>query len=224
MRAMNLFGFLVLLLRPSLAHSTLDAADLLKNVSEAYKGVKEYQLSTDSIANDPSTPSHKLFSFRPGKYRVDGPPSASSDVGLTVFDGTTLWLYFPKSNEYAAFSAESLAKGAVDPGYPWKPSDMDEFMLWPFRHAADLADGAKLIREDVLKSGGDDINCYVLSVAISKDGPATNWWIEKTGNHVVRIDSKTGYSVFTIRLNQHLPDDLFTFTPPSGARKEEIGH
>ena len=213
------FGFLVLLPKTSFAQNPPDAAAILKSVSEIYKGVREYQLTTDSIQSDPSRKHHKVFSFRSGQYRLDGAPSESSDVGLTVFDGATLWLYFPKLNEYAAFSSNDLAKGALDASFPWKPADMDESMLWPFRHAADLADKAKFVRQDVFELGGSKINCYVISVAIDKDSPLDTWWIEKTGSHVVRIDGDGGYAVLTIRDNQHLPDDLFKFIPPSGARK-----
>jgi outer membrane lipoprotein-sorting protein len=222
MRRTILFGFLVLLLsRTSSAQSTPDVATILKSVSETYKGVKEYQFTIDSFGSDPSRPTHKLFSFRLGQYRLDAAPSESSDVGLTIFDGATLWYYFPKLNEYAAFSLNSLANGAVDSGYPWKPSEMDELMLWPLRHAADSADRAKFVRQDILELGGTKIDCYVVSVAIDKDSAPSTWWIEKTRSHVVRMENEGGgYTVLTIMDNERLPDDLFRFIPPRGARKQ----
>jgi outer membrane lipoprotein-sorting protein len=129
MRPPLLLGLLMLLLRVSPAQSQSTVAEILKKVGETYTRATEYELVFDDVGGTPSASSHHLFAFRAsGQYRFEGAPSASSSVGLMIYDGSALWMYFPRENTYARFSSEELSNGALDPGFPGTPASMEEFV------------------------------------------------------------------------------------------------
>ena len=216
MRRAVLWGLFVIFARTSPAQSAPNAAAILKEVAETYRAAKQYQLAMDGGA--PDKPFHRVFSFRPGQYRLDGPLTENSDVGLTIYDGTTLWFYFPKTNVYAAYSTEELKQGALDPGSPWQPEDMNLLFLEDFRNSEDHANGARFVREDVLQFGGARTDCYVLSIVVDRI-PLT-WWVDKTTSYVLRVENDAGDTFLTFRSNEPLPEALFKFVPPPNARKE----
>ena len=81
-----------------------------------------------------------------------------------------------------------------------------------YRDAADSP--AEFIREEK--------SCYFVKVTPKYISTVQTWWIDKASYHVVRVDDDDSSVVFTtIKLNEPLPDDLFKFTPPPGAKKVE---
>jgi outer membrane lipoprotein-sorting protein len=66
---------------------------------------------------------------------------------------------------------------------------------------------------------GARVDCYVVTVP-SEGTFIHTWWVEEKSNRVVREDHGGSSVVFTtIKLNESLPDDLFKFVPPPGARR-----
>jgi len=214
----------VLVVRGAFAQAQPDVAEVLKKVSETYKGVSEYELVAEATMTEggTSTRAHMRVAFRaPDRYRMEAtipglePTDSRLDEAVTIHDGSALWFYLPKSNQYGSIPADELA---ADPeGSAHTPEATDEVMMGLYRRAADLADGAKLLREEAIDVAGVAVPCYVASVM------DRTWWVDKKTNRVVREDRGGSSTVFTlIRLGEPLPDSLFKFVPPPGARKVEF--
>jgi outer membrane lipoprotein-sorting protein len=221
-----LLGLLALVLRGALAQAPPDVAEILKRVSETYKGVSEYELVGDATASDPETGKpgafHVVFAFKgPNRYRMEGvgPGTGLDDLVFAdmvmVYDGSVAWFYRPKSNQYGYFLGNDLFNDFRDGKYA-TPEAMDDFMTRRCRSAEDFSDEATFLREEAMEVGGAKIECYVVSMT---DG---TWWIDKKSNRIVRQDHDETSTVFTtIKLGEPLPDSLFKFVPPAGAKQIE---
>jgi outer membrane lipoprotein-sorting protein len=217
-------GLFVLVLRGALAQAQPDVAEILKKVSETYKGVSEYELVGDGTDTDSRSGKreaiHMLFAFKgPNRYRMEGTGAGVAPDGsgqsVTVYDGSVMWMYLPESNQYGSFPGSELFNDGGD-GQDAKPEAMDQAMMSWYRGAGDAADGAKFLREEAIEIAGAKIDCYVVS---AKD---RTWWVNKTTSRVVREDhGRTSVVFTTIKLGEPLPDSLFKFEPPPGAKKIE---
>jgi len=213
------------------ARAQPDVASILNRISQTYKAVSNYELIANVTvrqAGARTNPSgHVLFAFRhPNEYRMETamPGTESSDATLEkmtiVDDGVTVWSYLPDSNEYDALPASELTDGTAGDHGDLRPASMDNFMMWRYRSASDFIAGAKILRDEAIELAGGKVDCYVVTVS-TKMGPYT-WWVDKQNFYVLREDSTGSSSVFTtVKLNGPLPDDLFKFQPPPGARKSQ---
>jgi outer membrane lipoprotein-sorting protein len=100
---------------------------------------------------------------------------------------------------------------------------MDRFIMIRYRGAAEYAASARIIREEAMDFGGAKAECYVVTFTERERKTAYTWWIEKGRYRVLREDHAGSSTVYTtIELNEALPDALFKFVPPAGARKAEF--
>jgi len=134
---------------------------------------------------------------------------------VLVRDGSSVWWYHPRANEYAALTGNSLPDDL-------KPEVMADVAIGRFKGAADLP--GTFLREEALEINGSKVDCYVVSAPVTIPAEGTSihtWWIEKKSNHIVREDGDEGSSVVftTIKLNEPLPNELFKFVPPPDAHK-----
>ena len=151
-----------------------------------------------------------------------GTSNGDPDFGETVnvHDGSTLWFYFPKSNQYASIPANVLTADSPGDSGDLRPEAMDQFMMWRYRGAAALTGGSKFLREDAIEVAGAKVACYVVTVSPERPGSAYTWWVDKKRYRILREDHAGSSVVFTlIKLDEPLPDELFQFKPPSGARE-----
>jgi outer membrane lipoprotein-sorting protein len=210
------------------AQTSPGVADILRSISEAYKGVTEYELVAEQTVklhgNAAPTHAHTRVAFRaPNQYRLEGTilglvdDDPNSDETVLIHDGAAFWIYLPKSNEYTSMTADELAR---DPeGSAHTPQATDKVALQKYRVAADFIDGAKLLNEEDIQIGTSKLACYVVSVPERWPGPY-KWWVDKKTHRVLREDTSDGTTVYTtIRLGERLPDSLFKFEPSPGARK-----
>ena len=231
MRLAIRFALLALILRAAVAQTQPDVAEILKKVSDTYRTVSQYEFVAEATGRETgNAPGHVLIAFKsPNKYRMEssfpgltGGDSAFNDV-VTVCDGSTVWFHLRKSNQYASIPLSEATPGAPGDLGDLRPEAVDEFAMMRYRRATDFIEGAKFLREETIELGGTKVDCYV--VTVSRDGskfPYT-WWVDKQRYRILREDDSVSSSVFTtIKLNEPLPDDLFTFKPPPGARKMEM--
>jgi outer membrane lipoprotein-sorting protein len=228
MRPAILVGLLTLLSRVTPAQIHPDIKEILTKVSAAYTGVSQYELVAELTiklpGNNPSVPSRVRVAFKvPDQYRMEGTipgllsGNSNLDEAVIIHDGTDLWIYLPKPNQYVSIPADKLA--ADREGSAHTPEATDGLMMEKYRAAADFADGAKFLREEQVERAGVKVSCYVVSVPEKWPGPYT-WWVDKTNYHVLREETAEGSAVYTtIKLNDTLPASLFRFEPPPGARK-----
>ena len=99
---------------------------------------------------------------------------------------------------------------------------MDHFMTWRYRDATDFTAGSKFLREEAVEYAGAKVDCYVLTAAQRRGGVTYTWWVDKQNFRILREDSPGSSVMFkSVKLDEPLPDSLFKFVPPPGARKIE---
>ena len=158
------------------------------------------------------------FAFKaPDKYRMEGVPlgpGSPAEQGIVIFDGSTLWMYLPKSNQYGSMSSDQFTGPDRE---DMKPGAQDYFATWRFRQASNYAAEARFLREETIAAGGDSaVECYVIQIPTLGE----TWWVDKRRFYVVRQDSADSSTTYkTVKLNEPLSDDLFKFIPPPGASK-----
>lgn len=128
-----------------------DALDLLRRVGQTYTSASQYEIrsvltTTDNDAEINSMSAYLAFKS-PDKYRLDMKATALAagervpprNEFLNVFDGSILWNYFPKLNEYSTYVSR----------FPdgMRPQDVDLFIgVGSFRNLTGFFDkrgGAK---------------------------------------------------------------------------------
>ena len=225
-------GLLALLLRPAASQTQPDVSLILKRVSATYRAVSQYELfanaTEQSAGSAKGKPMRMHFAFRtPNKYRFEGvmpgrrsdDDDSEPDAMVMVHDGSTLWFYLPKTNQYGFFPATELTADAPGDLGDASPEQMDRTMVGRYRGAATFME-AKFLREEGIEFGRAKVACYVLTVSETKGGMAYTWWVDQQRYRILREDNAQSSSVFTsIKLDEPLSDDLFKFEPPPGARK-----
>jgi outer membrane lipoprotein-sorting protein len=95
-----------------------------------------------------------------------------------IYNGSTMWVYLPKSNRYASVPSEQLA-----------PNDR---MIGRFRLFNDAGE-ARLLREETIAAGGESaVECYVLRVDLNGE----TVWVDKRGFFILREDRATSSTIF----------------------------
>ncbi len=223
-----LFAFVLPLASAETAPSV---AEILNRVGEAYKAASRYEFVADQTMPEPGNAgrvgsAHSHVAFEAGhRYRLEGrfPGMTPFDDALIVHDGSVLWFYLAKSNQYGSFPASSLTADDRGDLGDLRPEAVDYFLMSRYRSAADFAGSAKLLREESIPFGGSKVLCYVISVSGKNREDASTWWVDKKSSNVLREDGADSGIVFTmIKLDEPLSDELFKFTPPPGARKIAI--
>lgn len=223
MRSATILGLSLLLLPAVRAQTQPDIAAVVRRVSQFYKDATQFEFIGEGTCRGQEArtgaPFHLLFAFRPpNRYRAESnasclkPGEPDPGEALRINDGPTLWGYAQKENQYFSVPAELL---------DGKKSDsVGQATMSRYRSIADVAGQVKLVREETLSYGASKVACYVVLVPKRENTGAEIWWIDKATYHVVRIDGDESSIVFTaVKLNESLPDDLFRFTPPPGAKK-----
>ncbi len=225
-------GALGWLLSAAAAQTQPDAAGILKKVGETYKAASQYELAARLYAggNGAGPTGHMRFAFKaPNRYRMEGAMpgmmagAAGSNGAVAVHDGAALWFYLPESNQYLSIPASELTEDAPGDLGDARPEAMDRFIMIRYRGAAEYAPGAKMVREEAVDFGGAKAQCYVVTFTEKEGKTVYTWWIEKGRYRILREDHAGTSTVYTtIKLNEPLPDALFKFVPPAGARKVEL--
>jgi len=228
MRPEKLLGLLAVLLSGAFAQAPPDIAEILQKVSDTYKGVSQYELVLDQTEpprrNNPPERTHVRVAFKaPNQYRMEGTGSGSAgddpilEEMIIVDNGSTLWFYLPRSNQYGSLSADEAAADIEWSAHT--PEATDRVAVEKYREAAQYSNGAKLLREEEIEFAGAKVSCYVISVPEKAPGPYT-WWVDKHSYRVLREASANGTTEYTsVSLGEPLPDSLFQFVPPPGAQK-----
>ena len=174
MRLAIRFALAALALRAALAQGQPSAAEILKKVAETYKAASQYELVADATAGGARTaPTHMLLAVSlPNRYRMEGalPGLSGGDSEFTdaviVCDGTAIWMYLRKSNQYVSIPLSGLhPDGPGDLG-DLRPEVMDQSAMMRYRGAADFAERAKFLREEAIEIAGAKVECYVVAVPV----------------------------------------------------------
>jgi len=218
-------------------------AETYKNLkSYHFEGRYAWEQATESMGLIDETKSEESFvsaSIKPDRLRIES-KNANFGVAL-VYDGKTKWVYASGGNEYmkteVAPAKSATRLPAVDPRvYLARAANL----LVMYTSVADGVREAKIAGEETLEIGGRRVDCLVIEVyylrlsTVSEPIPPTRkLWIDKSRNVVLRenqrievktpqgktVTTKATYIFTTARLGEQVPETLFTFVPPEGAKE-----
>jgi outer membrane lipoprotein-sorting protein len=204
---------------PALGQTRPTAAEILQKATEAYSRATAWELDgtiTTTIAGRGDGPIHmQMHSAGKGttKRRLETGVSGVSATVIIV-DGETVWAYSPKHNQYTQKKLSEEPAGFVD--------YLKQAQLLPFQTTPDKQKNAQVLREEPVSIGGKKMDCYVVQFRRSSQGPTETWWIDKNRFVVLREEVSgpaPSVGVWTVvNFDGSVPDELFVFTPPPGAR------
>ena len=195
-----------------------DALEVLKNVALTYSAMRTYSAKSTTVMemNGPNmqqkieTPM-TITEDSSGKMRVETTGMGGS---LTVFDGSTLWMYIPPLNKYTKLPSSSAASssqpgggdlgGAAVGGMGMFSPGTSSFL--GYRSVASNVKEARILRSESVHAHGSDVDCWVVSVEYDSSGGQTSseqaagapavdlartktLWVEKAHYLVYRDDS-----------------------------------
>jgi outer membrane lipoprotein carrier protein len=143
---------------------------------------------------------------KPNKYRVE------SEQQTLVTDGTTVWAYSP-TNKQVLIDRYKENQNTLS---------ADRFLLHlPANYYATLLGTEKSgdVRRVTLKLVPKDDQSFVKSMKVTIDEGS---WIVRKVEIVDVNDTETTYTVLDVKVNTHVKDGLFTFTPPPGTEVVDL--
>ena len=190
MRPAILLGFCAAFSYAAFGQQEADVAGILKKVAETHGVTKEYVLEADASGRGSS--GHMRLAFKaPNRYRMEGVGLFGDDPvfaeAVILDDGSAVWFYLPKSNQYTSFPASQLTDDAPGDLADLRPEAVDYFMMSRYRGAGDYTNGAKLLREVALEISGTKVNCFVLQVALHGDPVTLGGSTRRTAEFCERI-------------------------------------
>ncbi len=233
---------LALLLFPLWAAAQPDARELLRQSEDAIKQYQTYELESivliemhggiiDTKLEMPSSISVR----RPSHMRIE---SRSQAGAVTIVgDGEHTWYYLSPPKKYIKRAAVASPEAALN----------DSGML-P-KNLPDIKKSVKSVRiarEESLPVGGEDMPCWIVETSFDRielpeqnitivEGTQSSW-IRKSDHLSLQttfsaklnlpgvsdpVNMTQSTRTAAVRLNVDLPDSLFVFTPPAGAKETE---
>jgi outer membrane lipoprotein-sorting protein len=226
---------LAALLAPALmAQDRPNAASILQKVSDTYANAKQYRFAVKKSGEESGF--MQIAVRKPNQFRLeaDGRVLDGADAfgNVTMLsDGYSAWNYVQGANQFTKKSTTIPLLDTEPPEvspetFVWQA---DAVFITRYAQMAKAADHAKLLRSETIAAGGGNADCYVFEIAAPLPGyrDTYTWWVDKKRYLVLREDtqpassrrpsSSTVYTMATI--NEALPDDLFHFSPPPGAKQ-----
>jgi len=197
----------------------------LQKVTETYLGATAWNFvgTVTAIVHGASV-SRLVVSAgeRGGKLRSElRVPGSLDGSSIIIVDGTNVWVYSPKHNQYTKKAISDEPTGFMQ--YFKAP-------LFVYLTDADEMKTARLLREETIEVDGRPTACFVIEVHRSRPPATTTWWVDKNRFVVLRDDQAGGLDAsvgpsrtvwITSKVNEPAPYGLFNFTPPPGARQVE---
>jgi len=150
------------------SQQTDDGMQLLKRVSETYRGLESYEIRAVVIndqrwdeARDLTETPIVMAEDKPGKFRIEAKHPFRG--GVEVSDGKTTWEYAAMGHQYTKKTAGSGVDVADD--NPLMPTNY----VKRYRQLAEKATEAHLLREETFSLEGKQIRCAVVEVELGSD-------------------------------------------------------
>ena len=220
-------------------------AETYKNLrSYHFEGRYTLEQVTESIGLKDEFKREELFvnaAIKPDRYRIE---SKNTHISVTsISDGKTKWVYAPGPNEYTRTEegpVRLVTGGPVKNSATMAHLANATNLLAEYSRVDDRLGVAKIIGEETLEIGGRRSDCFVIEAYYFAEstGSQTNTltrklWIDKSRNIVLReiqhteakmlwgrtINSKMTYIFTVATVGEPIPETLFTFVPPEGAKE-----
>jgi len=206
----------------------MTAGQILARVSDAYRGLKTYQIeATDTYTSQSAAAQTMLLLAvdEGGKLRLERDDGQNKIV--VVSNGDTTWTYLPPVHQYSVLrAAASIVQGEGEDNPDDPVSRTENLLVTRYRALERFADKAKLDGDQSVKVKGQKIPCYVVEAQIDK--VHIKLWVDQERFLVLRQDQTDPSGVFAkLEIKQFstagpFESDLFEFTPPANARKVEV--
>jgi outer membrane lipoprotein-sorting protein len=218
------------------AQAKPDVAEILRKVGENYSNVKQYRFVLKQTGEDPA--SIEIAVEKPDKFRfvTDGQVITGDDrygSVTMVSNGSTVWNFSAGLKQYTKGST-SLPMADTEP--PEVTPDIfvfqaETFYITRYARLATAVDHATLIRQEAMQTAAGRVDCYVIQLKAPLPGFRDDytWWVDQKRFVVLRDDTqpasarwRPSSSVFSVTsINEPLPEGIFQFMPPAGARLVE---
>jgi thiol-disulfide isomerase/thioredoxin len=233
---------LVILLAPALLIAQPDARELVRQASQAVKQYDSYQLESvvniemhGGVINTKLEMPSSISVRRPDHMRIESRSQAGTvDI---VSDGAHTWYYLSATKKYIERVASASPEAAVG-NAGFMPKNLPD--------VAKSIQSVKLTGEETLTIGGEKMPCWVIETTFDKIGVPEPPVLIREGKQISWIRKSDQLSLqntfeatlelpgvaepvhmtqstqtTAVRLNIALPDSLFVFTPPAGAKQTE---
>jgi outer membrane lipoprotein-sorting protein/peroxiredoxin len=211
-----------------------DANAVLGKVAQTYKSLKT-QHTEAIVVTDMKAQGMRIEMpvtvavVKPDKLRVEikNPMMGSQ----TISDGQSTWMYVAMLKQYT--------KKAASPGVSSMSSGPGDLLQG--EKVLDRLQSAQVVRQEKLSLEGQEIDCYVIEAEytpkagdqVGQEGPKI-FWIDKTRSVILKaastmkmksspmggpMEMTQTVTVTSIKLDERLPDSLFVFVPPDGAKE-----
>jgi hypothetical protein len=208
----------------------------LKKMSDYLAGLKTFKVETTSVDEKVTTDGQKIQELRESKLAVMRPNGLSVDRrgprgrAILRYDGKQFAIDLPERHEYGVAPAPQGIDAAVDDARERLHVDAPGGDLIVSDPYADLTDGVITARYVGLEPVG---NVMAHHIAATKKDVDYQLWIQDGPQplplrYVITSKDMTSKPQFTIELrnwqpNADLAANSFTFTPPPGAKRIELG-
>jgi len=240
-RDMRLIALVALLVFSGQAAQLPDAEALMKQVDDAHRGFTSLQYEAETTSerigegrqgNAPIKSTTLFASAKPGKIRTETTRQGMRFINGS--DGETMWTYEPVRKQYTITNASALAAETQQSNSPAGPRPNIS---------------RKTLREETIEIDGQKYDCWVVETRMSEfpvrrpltdvqikvTDVVTTYWIDKKlmiirqstntskqqipGRPEFQSLQKTFYR--NLKVNEAIPDSMFTFVPPPDARRVE---
>jgi outer membrane lipoprotein-sorting protein len=212
--------------------------EIMRKVGEKYAGAKKYELAVSIVVTSTREEDGSLLRQQtvrmhmaldsPDKVLFEG-VGLGEDGSSVYSDGKAAWVYSPAKNQYMAVKPAGGSSGAVDPR-SLRNDDMIPYALQMASSAMEQllpSQGAKskVVREEKI----GDAECYVIEMHDETTPPeGALLWIDEKRMVILRgeqslktagLTQTTRADYTTAKIDEPLPEGLFTFKPPQGAKQ-----
>ncbi len=220
------------------AQAPLSGDEIMRKVGEKYAAAKRYELAVSilvtsrrdedgSLVRQQTVRMHMALES-PDKVLFEG-VGLGPDGSSVYSDGKAAWVYSPAKNEYMAVKPSGEAGAPVDPRsltnddmipYALQMASLAMQQLLPSDDAK-----SKVVREEKI----GDAECYVIEMHDETTPPeGALLWIDEKRMVILRgeqalktagLTQTTRADYTTAKIDEPLPEGLFTFKPPEGAKQ-----
>ena len=224
--------------------------ETFSSLRSLYAERRSTTLRKTGFARGSSEIDHVMAMRRPDKIRIEAKRPSGELTSLTIFDGQTLWTGNSTSRQYKKSAAAPVPDDKEHLGMMTSSSEVQGTMTTianALTIPIDRLAVAKIMREEKIDISGSPVECTVLALDVvrpasettSYDQSPLTMWIDKARQLPVQVsfnrihfNPRSGdltevditQQFFVLRTNEHVPDILFVFAPPSDWKEvEEFG-
>lgn len=220
---------LMLIAPVAMAQTAPDVRDILRSVGETYGNAKQYRFAVAETGEDQGL--IQIAVQKPNRFHFETDqqvPGGEDRFGpmTMVSDGNAVWNYASGLQQYTKKSTSLPLADTEPPDVTPETFVLQAETVFITRYVrlATAVDHAKVLRQENFQNA----ECYVIELQAPLPGfrDTYTWWVDKIRHVVLREDTqpdsprrRPSRSVFSVaRIDEPLPEELFHFTPPPGAK------